>query len=114
MNSSSEAVVVVAYGGNDTSGGSGHGRARAACRGGSGSAARGARTDTLDQGELVGNCAVQAEHELELHHSRVEEGDFVEATMRRVEVSGLSGDGGAIELTVALDVACHAVDEMCH
>jgi hypothetical protein len=34
--------------------------------------------------------------------------------MRRVEVSGLSGDGGAVELTVTLDVACHAVDEVGH
>jgi hypothetical protein len=34
--------------------------------------------------------------------------------MRRVEVSGLSGDGGAVELTVALNVACHAVYEVGH
>jgi len=70
--------------------------------------------DRLDQSKLVGNCAVQAEHELELHHSRVKEGDSVEAIMRRVEVSRRREDGRAVELTVAFNVACHAVDEVSH
>lgn len=32
--------------------------------------------------------------------------------MRRVEISGLRGYLGAVELTVALDVACHSVDKV--
>ena len=34
--------------------------------------------------------------------------------MRRIEVSGPSGDRVTIELSVALDVACHAVGDVSH
>ena len=34
--------------------------------------------------------------------------------MRRVEVSGRREHGGPVELAMALDVACHAVDKMSH